>query len=70
MHFYSEGRWVNFESEYREQLFGCGDWNDYLFNSLECCEPQYNSSRIYIIIDGVLVDSCPKRIAEAFRQCD
>lgn len=43
------------------------DVNDYEIDSLECCEPQDDNSRIYIIIDGVLVDSCPKSVIEGCR---
>jgi hypothetical protein len=40
--------------------------NDYEFDSLKCCE----ESRVYIIIDGVLVDSCPKDLAKECRTCE
>ena len=43
------------------------NYNDYVPGSLTC----YNDPdiRIYIIIDGVLVDSCPKTIVEGCRNC-
>lgn len=41
------------------------DVNDYEINSLECCEPEGDNSRIYIVIDVVLVDSCPKSVLES-----
>ena len=41
------------------------DLNDYEFDSLRCCE----GSEVYIIIDGVLVDSCPKDLAKQCRNC-
>lgn len=42
---------------------------DYVFGSLECYRQSDDDDRFYIIIDGVLVDSCPKRISEDCRIC-
>jgi hypothetical protein len=61
--FYSEGR------QHVGQCSGSLYYSDYMFESLVCCEPQDDDSRLYIIIDGVLVDSCPKRISRECRQC-
>jgi hypothetical protein len=41
-------------------------FHDYEFDSLRCCD----GSKVYIIIDGVLVDSCPKDVAEQCRHCN
>ena len=78
--FYAEGHWYTSKGDLVRDPYngenikeihpGIGiDVNDYLFDSLVCCEPQDDNFRIYIIIDGVLVDSCPKEISQNCRQC-
>ena len=42
------------------------DVNDYAFGSLKCCE----GTEVSIIIDGVLVDACPRTLAESCRDCE
>ena len=59
--FYSEGYW--------RSASNFGDYNDYLFDSLICCEPENDDVRIFVVIDGVLVDSCPKKFSQNCRLC-
>ena len=42
------------------------DVNDYGFGSLKCCE----GTEVYIIIDGVVIDACPRTLAESCRDCE
>lgn len=59
--FWSEGHW------YKSEV-GQFDVNDYCFGSLECFT-QDSDDFFFIIVDGVLVDSCPKSLAEHCRAC-
>ena len=62
--FYSEGYW-----RFVEETLG-EDYNDYLFDSLQCCDDdEPENVRIFVLIDGVLVDSCPKRFSHNCRHC-
>lgn len=62
--FSSEG--IIFSSE---NGYSGGDVNDYEFGSLECCSDYDSDARVYIVIDGVVVDSCPPAVAEGCRNC-
>ena len=64
--FFSEGRWF---SDSDEGAIG-EDFNNYRFGSLTCGAWDDNNDYLFIIVDGVLVDSCPKSIAQQCRDCD
>ena len=64
--FYSESQWQWFNAS----NVGNWDFNDYRFGSLECLDPQDADDFVFIVIDGVLVDSCPKSVAEECRICE
>ncbi|KAL9180678.1 hypothetical protein ACHAXT_011131 [Thalassiosira profunda] len=64
--FYGEGRWFS-----DADTFAVGeDLDNYYFGSLACLGPQDDDDFVFIVIDGVLVDSCPKSVAEECRVCD
>lgn len=75
--FRAEGHWYYFgavspgpNDGFYELISPGVDVNDYEFGSLECCDPQDEDSRFYIIIDGVLVDSCPESVGDKCRDCE
>lgn len=61
--FPADGAWyyVRLRRRFQEPFCPSGiHLNDYKFGTLECREPQDSDSRLYIIVDGALVDSCPR----------
>ena len=61
---YVEGEWVD-----GHRIRGA-DWNDYKFGSLICNLDDWDDDDfLFIIIDGVVVDSCPPYLSEECRTC-